>query len=163
MATTFDYKVRDQTGNLIQGQLDGDSLPAVVGRLRDMGYLPVSVTAQGGRLRGEIVIPGFSDRIKPKDVAVFTRQFATMVDSGLSISRSLAVLSTQVENKYLGQKLKDRARGHRSRVVAVPGPGQAPQGLLQPLRLDGPGRRGRRLASTSCSRTPPTSSRPRSS
>jgi type IV pilus assembly protein PilC len=39
-------------------------------------------------------------------VAVFTRQFATMVDSGLSISRSLAVLSTQVENKYLGQKLR---------------------------------------------------------
>ncbi len=107
MTTTFDYKVRDQTGNLIQGQLEGESLPAVVGRLRDMGYLPVSVTAnQGAGIRGEIVIPGFSDRIKPKDVAVFTRQFATMVDSGLSISRSLAVLSTQVENKYLGQKLK---------------------------------------------------------
>ena len=107
MSTTFDYKVRDQTGNLVQGQLEGDSLPAVVGRLRDMGYLPVSVTAnQGAGIRGEIVIPGFTDRIKPKDVAVFTRQFATMVDSGLSISRSLAVLSTQVENKYLGQKLK---------------------------------------------------------
>jgi len=108
MATTFDYKVRDQTGNLIQGQLDGDSLPAVVGRLRDMGYLPVSVTAApSAGLRAEIVIPGFTDRIKPKDIAVFTRQFATMVDSGLSISRSLAVLSTQVENKYLGQKLKE--------------------------------------------------------
>jgi type IV pilus assembly protein PilC len=105
--TTFDYKVRDQTGNLIQGQLEGDSLPAVVGRLREMGYLPVSVTAnQGAGIRGEIVIPGFTDRIKPKDVAVFTRQFATMVDSGLSIGRSLAVLSTQVENKYLGEKLK---------------------------------------------------------
>ena len=107
MTTTFDYKVRDQTGNLIQGQLDGDNLPAVVGRLREMGYLPVSVTAApGAGLRSEIVIPGFTDRIKPKDVAVFTRQFATMVDSGLSISRSLAVLSNQVENKYLGQKLK---------------------------------------------------------
>jgi type IV pilus assembly protein PilC len=107
MTTTFDYKVRDQTGNLIEGQLDGDSLPAVVGRLRDMGYLPVSVTAApNAGLRAEIVIPGFTDRIKPKDVSVFTRQFATMVDSGLSISRSLAVLSNQVENKYLGLKLK---------------------------------------------------------
>ena len=107
MTTTFEYKVRDQTGNLIQGQLDGDSLPAVVGRLREMGYLPVSVTASSGTgLRSEIVIPGFTDRIKPKDVAMFTRQFATMVDSGLSISRSLAVLSSQVENKYLGQKLR---------------------------------------------------------
>jgi type IV pilus assembly protein PilC len=80
----------------------------VVGRLREMGYLPVSVTPlTGGALRTEIVIPGLPDRIKPKEVAVFTRQFATMVDSGLSISRSLAVLSTQVENKYLGQTIRE--------------------------------------------------------
>jgi type IV pilus assembly protein PilC len=107
MTTTFDYKVRDRSGNLIQGQLDGDSLPVVVGRLREMGYLPVSVTpAASTGLKTEIVIPGFTDRIKPKEVAMFTRQFATMVDSGLSISRSLAVLANQVENKFLGQKLR---------------------------------------------------------
>lgn len=107
MATTFDYKVRDKSGNLIQGQLDGDSLPVVVGRLREMGYLPVSVTpTPSAGLKTEIVIPGLTDRIKPKEVAVFTRQFATMVDSGLSISRSLSVLANQVENKYLAQKLR---------------------------------------------------------
>lgn len=108
MATTFDYKVRDQSGNLIEGKLDGDSLPLVVGRLREMGYLPVSVTPAGGEgLKTEIVIPGLTDRIKPKEVAVFTRQFATMVDSGLSISRSLAVLAAQVENKYFAAKLQE--------------------------------------------------------
>ncbi|MHB8220932.1 MAG: type II secretion system F family protein [Acidimicrobiales bacterium] len=108
MATTFDYKVRDQAGKLIQGKLEADSMPVVVARLREMGYLPVSVTpASGGTLSTEIVIPGFTDRIKPKEVAVFTRQFATMVDSGLSISRALAVLANQVENKYLGQKLME--------------------------------------------------------
>ena len=107
MATTFDYKVRDRSGNLIEGQLDGDSLPVVVGRLREMGYLPVSVVpAPSAGLRTEIVIPGFTDRIKPKEVALFTRQFATMVDSGLSISRSLAVLANQVENKYLAEKIR---------------------------------------------------------
>jgi type IV pilus assembly protein PilC len=107
MATTFDYKVRDKSGNMIQGQLDGDSVPVVVGRLREMGYLPVSVTpAPNAGLKAEIVIPGFTDRIKPKEVALFTRQFATMVDSGLSISRSLAVLANQVENKYLGEKIR---------------------------------------------------------
>ncbi len=107
MTTTFDYKVRDQSGNLIEGTLAGDSLPIVVGRLREMGYLPVSVTPAGGAgLRTEIVIPGITDRIRAKEVAMFTRQFATMVDSGLSISRSLAVLANQVENKYLAQKLR---------------------------------------------------------
>ena len=108
MATTFDYKVRDQSGNLVEGSLDGDSLPIVVGRLRQMGYLPVAVTpAKKAGLKTEIVIPGFTDKIKPKEVAVFTRQFATMVDSGLSISRSLAVLAGQVENKYFAAKLRD--------------------------------------------------------
>ncbi len=107
MTTTFDYKVRDQSGKLIQGKLDGDSMPLVVGRLREMGYLPVSVTpATREGLKAEIVIPGLTDRIKPKEVDVFTRQFATMVDSGLTISRSLSVLATQTPNKYLAQKLR---------------------------------------------------------
>ena len=108
MATTFEYKVRDQTGTLIEGSLEGDSLPLVVGRLREMGYLPVSVVpVRSNAMKAEIVIPGFTDKIKPKEVAVFTRQFATMVDSGLSISRSLAVLANQVENKYLAQILRE--------------------------------------------------------
>jgi len=108
VATTFDYKVRDQSGNLVEGSLDGDSLPIVVGRLRQMGYLPVAVTpAKSAGFKTEIVIPGFTDKIKPKEVAMFTRQFATMVDSGLSISRSLAVLAAQVENKYFAVKLRE--------------------------------------------------------
>jgi type IV pilus assembly protein PilC len=73
-----------------------------------MGYLPVTVTPAPGRgIKTEIVIPGFSDRIKAAEVSVFTRQFATMVDSGLSINRTLAVLSTQVENKYLSQVIRE--------------------------------------------------------
>lgn len=107
MTTTFDYKVRDQMGNLVTGKLEADSIPIVVTRLREMGYLPVSVApAKGAGLKTEIVIPGFSDRVKPKEVAVFTRQFATMVDSGLSITRSIAVLAAQVENKYFAAKLR---------------------------------------------------------
>jgi type IV pilus assembly protein PilC len=107
VTTTFDYKVRDQMGNLVVGKLEADSIPIVVSRLREMGYLPVSVApAKGAGLKTEIVIPGFSDRVKPKEVAVFTRQFATMVDSGLSISRSIAVLSAQVENKHFGILLR---------------------------------------------------------
>ena len=96
MTTTFDYKVRDKSGNLIEGKLEGDSLPLVVGRLREMGYMPVSVIPAGSDgLRTEIVIPGVTDRIKQKEVAVFTRQFATMVDSGLSISRSLTTCAAR--------------------------------------------------------------------
>ena len=44
MAMTFDYKVRDRSGKLVEGQLEGDSLALVVGKLREMGYLPISVS-----------------------------------------------------------------------------------------------------------------------
>ena len=62
--------------------------------------------AEVGRdLKTEIEIPGFSDRVKLREVAVFTRQFATMVDSGLSMVRSLGMLAAQVENQALARVL----------------------------------------------------------
>ncbi len=113
--TTFDYKVRDRGGNLIEGSLDGDSLGLVVSRLRSMGYLPVSVTPTNTRsLRSTLEIPGVTDRIKGKDVAVFTRQFATMVESGLSISRALSVLSGQVTNRHLAEIIREVRDGVES-------------------------------------------------
>ena len=108
MALTFDYKVRDRTGNLVEGQLEGDSLALVVGKLREMGYLPISVTPKSrmsAGLRGDINIPGISNRVKLVDVAMATRQLATMVDSGLSIVRALGILAGQVENKELARIL----------------------------------------------------------
>ena len=59
MALTFDYKVRDRTGNLVEGQLEGDSLALVVGKLREMGYLPIAVTPKTGvNVHREIYDPG---------------------------------------------------------------------------------------------------------
>lgn len=107
MATTFDYKVRDRNGNLIEGSLDGDNLGLVVSRLRSMGYLPVTVTPKTRLSLNQLEIPGLTDRIKNKEVAVFTRQFATMVDSGLSISRALAVLAAQMTNKHFAQVIRE--------------------------------------------------------
>lgn len=108
MAVTFDYKVRDRAGKLVEGQLDGDSLALVVAKLRDMGYMPVAVTPKAGvNVRKEITIPGLTDRVKLAEVAIVTRQLATMVDSGLSVVRALALLSTQTENKELARVLKE--------------------------------------------------------
>jgi len=106
MALTFEYKVRDKTGNLVEGQLEGDSLPLVVGKLREMGYLPISVSPKSRvSVNRELKIPGLSDRVKLTEIAVATRQLATMIDSGLSVVRSLSILSNQVENKELGRVL----------------------------------------------------------
>ena len=106
MALTFDYKVRDRGGNLVQGQLEGDSLSLVVAKLRDMGYMPIAVTAKSKvDVHREINIPGLSNRVKLAETAVATRQLATMVDSGLSVVRALGILAGQVENKELARVL----------------------------------------------------------
>ena len=116
MALTFEYKVRDKAGGLVEGQLDGDSMALVVRRLREMGYMPISVTPKSAvNLKTEIKIPGLSDRIKLREVAVVTRQLATMVDSGLSVVRSLGILASQVENpafaRILGEVRLDLEHG----------------------------------------------------
>ncbi len=108
MALTFDYKVRDKTGSLVEGQLDGDSMALVVRRLREMGYMPISVTPKSAvNLKTEIKIPGLSGRIKLREIAVMTRQLSTMVDSGLSVVRSLGILGAQVENPELARIINE--------------------------------------------------------
>jgi len=108
MALTFEYKVRDRAGKVVEGQLEGDSLGLVVGKLREMGYLPIAVTPKSRvSVNREISIPGFTNRVKLQEIAVATRQLATMIDSGLSVVRSLSILSTQSENKELARVLSE--------------------------------------------------------
>ncbi len=104
MTTTFAYKVRDQSGKLIEGQLDAEDASNVVGKLRQMGYTPIAVEAKiENKLKRDIKIPGFSGKVKLKDVAVFSRQFAVMINSGLSLIRALAILADQTENPELAR------------------------------------------------------------
>jgi type IV pilus assembly protein PilC len=73
MAETFTYKVRDRAGKTVEGQLEADNAQLVVSKLRSMGYVPIEIEQQSGKaLSKEIKIPGFSDRVKLKDVAVFS-------------------------------------------------------------------------------------------
>ncbi len=101
--TTFTYKVRDRQGQMIGGTLEADSQTAVAARLRQMGYAPISIeAAKSVGLKMEFKLPG-GGRVKPKDLAVFSRQFATMINSGLSLLRALTILADQTDNKRLAQ------------------------------------------------------------
>jgi type IV pilus assembly protein PilC len=108
MATTFAYKVRDQGGNVVEGSLEADDASLVVGKLRQMGYTPIAIEQRSGSsLKTDIAIPGLSGRVKLKDVAVFSRQFATMINSGLSLIRALAILTEQTENPQLAKTVNE--------------------------------------------------------
>ena len=100
--TTFDYKVRDQHGNLVRGKIEADSVPLVATRLREMGYLPIEIKAPAAiNLRGDIEIPGLTTRVKLKEIAVMSRQLSTMVTAGLTLVRALSVLADQLDSKPL--------------------------------------------------------------
>jgi len=102
--TNFAYKVRDKQGKVLEGTLEAENVSLVADKLRQMGYVPMSIDAQrDSKFQAEIKIPGLSNRVKLKDVAVFSRQFATMINAGLSLLRSLTILADQTENKELAR------------------------------------------------------------
>jgi type IV pilus assembly protein PilC len=103
MPTTFAYKVRDREGRMLGGTMEADSEDAAIARLRQLGYAPVSVEAEkGAGLKTELRLPG-TGRVKLKDLAVFSRQFATMINSGLSLLRALTILGEQTSNRRLAE------------------------------------------------------------
>ena len=107
MPTTFAYQVRDRAGKMIEGTLEADNAAAVATKLKGMGYAPLNISEANAGMKKEISIPGFSrkKKVKLKDLAVMSRQFATMINSGLSLLRALSILAEQTENKELARVL----------------------------------------------------------
>jgi type IV pilus assembly protein PilC len=101
MPDTYAYKVRDRGGNLISGTLVADSEGLVLQRLREQGLTPLEVGKQGRSLNIELT----KKKVKLKELSVFSRQFATMVNSGLPILRALAILADQTSNPELAKTL----------------------------------------------------------
>ena len=107
MPDTYTYKVRDRAGKLLEGTLEADNTTLVANKLRQMGYVPIAIDKRdGSSFQRELKLPG-SNKIKLKDVAVFSRQFATMINSGLSLLRSLYILAEQTESKPLAAIVND--------------------------------------------------------
>ena len=105
--TTFQYQVRDKTGKIVSGTLEAESQSAVAQKLTSMGYATVSISKASGGMKTELKIPGFGGKVKLKDLSIMSRQFATMINSGLSLLRALNILSEQTENKTLAKVLAE--------------------------------------------------------
>ena len=99
MATiTFKYNVRDKTGKVINGKLEGENREAVATKLRQMGYIVLDLEEDRIAQLNKIT---FGTSVKTKDVTIFARQFATMINAGLSLTKCLSILTDQVESKEL--------------------------------------------------------------
>jgi type IV pilus assembly protein PilC len=95
---TFAYKARNRQGEVLQDQMDGTDKMSVASQLRQQGLLVIDIKEQG--VAQKDILEPFK-KVKPADLVVFTRQFATMINAGLPIVRSLNVLSEQTDNPKL--------------------------------------------------------------
>jgi type IV pilus assembly protein PilC len=88
------FKGKTRSGAATSGERTADSKDAVIAMLRREQILVTSVKEKGK----EIALPKFGGGIKPKDVAIFTRQFSVMIDAGLPLVQCLEILGTQQDN-----------------------------------------------------------------
>lgn len=101
---TFAYAAIDANGKAVSGRVDASNQQGAIQKLRKSGVMPTSVEEHlgGTGLNREISLPSFFDpRVKPKDLAVMTRQMSTMIAAGLSIVRTLTIIAEQTPNKKL--------------------------------------------------------------
>jgi type IV pilus assembly protein PilC len=102
----FSYKARDRSGNVHSGELEADSSSAVARSLRERGMVPLNVAEKRvSAFEKELNLPKLGKKVKSKELALISRQMATMVNSGLSLIRTLVILEQQTENPFLREVL----------------------------------------------------------
>jgi type IV pilus assembly protein PilC len=96
---TFTYSARTATGDLQAGELSVKTRDEVVGYLRKQRMVPIKIDEK----KASAGFAGFGRGINLREIVIFTRQFATMINSGLPLVQSLDILAKQSENPKLRQ------------------------------------------------------------
>jgi len=103
--STFAYRVKTRDGRTMTGNLVADGAGAVATTLQKQGLIPLDIKKESkASIKMEINIK--PKKVKLKDLAIFSRQFATMISGGLTLLRALTILSEQTENKLLAETVK---------------------------------------------------------
>jgi len=102
----YRYRALDGGGGIREGRLSAGSETDAVERLRRSGLRPLSVERHRvSALARELSVPGLGPRVKPAELAVTARQFATMIGAGIPLLRTLEVLQRQSRNPLLAATL----------------------------------------------------------
>jgi len=98
----FIYSGRTRAGQTINGEMEAASREAVVARLRSQQIVATAV-----RPKPREISFSFGGGVTEKEIVVFTRQFATMIDAGLPLVQCLEILASQQDNKSFKKTLTD--------------------------------------------------------
>jgi len=103
----FVWEGKDNAGKKIVGEIEAKNRQEVFNKLRLKNISPVAnkINPKGEGLEMEVKIPLLSQRVKGKDIVIFTRQLATMIDAGLPLVQALDILSKQSENNAMKKTL----------------------------------------------------------
>jgi type IV pilus assembly protein PilC len=108
---TFNYEGKTAQGQVTKGEMEGVSEAAIRILLRRQGITPVRVAQKG---RGGSLNLSLGNRVSEKELVVFTRQFATMIDAGLPLVQCLDILAGQEPNPFFKRtvsKIKEDVEG----------------------------------------------------
>lgn len=100
----FKYRAVTETGQIIDGVYDAEDQSDVLIMLKNNKYMPLEV--EQTKTSGSSAKMSFG-KVKKKDLAVFCRQFYTMLNSGVTIIKSLDILEKQTENKHMRSAISD--------------------------------------------------------
>ena len=100
--STYVFKAIDLSGGKARGEVEAESKQAVSDQLKSRGLIVLDISDKHSSKEIELA---FLKRVKANDLAIFSRQLATMISSGMSILRSLYVLEEQTENKFLKETI----------------------------------------------------------
>lgn len=100
----YNYRAMTKDGKKTEGVYEGNSRDEVISLIAANGYYPLKI--EEVKVKPHIELK-FSNRVKTKDLAVFCRQFYTMLDAGVSITNALDMLKQQTLNKVLQSALED--------------------------------------------------------
>ena len=100
---SFNYKAKTSTGNVVSGRFDATDKSMVVSLLRGKGYFPLDIT-QISAINKEVRLSSLK-KVTTKNLAVFCRQFHTMINAGVSVLGCMDMLRRQTENPRLAMVL----------------------------------------------------------
>ena len=105
------FKGIDSGGKKVKGVLDASSEAQAIQQLKNRGVIPEKLAEKdaGTGLNQEITIPGLERRPSLKDLALLTRQLATMASAGVSLLRALNIVQDQVDNAVLRRTVAEIA------------------------------------------------------
>ena len=96
----FEYRVRDRSGKILTSSMEAETMSQVRDLLRAKNMMIVEIKAPKAGLNADVKIPFLSDRPPGlKQVAVFSKQLATLINAGVPLVQSLNILQKQIENK----------------------------------------------------------------